>query len=76
LRGSVTKVTKARTIRRLGGKELPKYSRGAFPEIFLREMEAQWKNENERRGMLSYVLLGTATRWWAIHQESLFEWRE
>ncbi|KAH9294632.1 hypothetical protein KI387_038220, partial [Taxus chinensis] len=63
-------------VRHLGGKELPKYSGGAFPEIFLQEIEAQWKNEKEWREMLSYVLLGTAAHWWAMHQESLLEWCE
>ncbi|KAH9308491.1 hypothetical protein KI387_036402, partial [Taxus chinensis] len=40
------------------------------------EMEAQWKEESERIGMLSYVLLGTVKRWWEKHQENLLEWHE
>lgn len=63
----MTKVIKTHIVRCLGGKELPKYSGRAFLENFLQEVEAHWKDEKERRGMLSYILLSIVEKWWDTH---------
>lgn len=76
LRGSVTRVTKVCLVKHLGGKNLPSYFGGANPEDLLREMEDEWKNNIEIRGMLNSKFFGTAMRWWVMHCDSLLEWRE
>ena len=72
LKGSVTKVTMACIVRCLGGRTITKYSRDAYPEVFLRGMEVYWR-EDKWKSMLGYVLIGTAARWWAVHSVNLLE---